>query len=122
MTPRHEPFPPTDLHKWREVKQRGVRKKRTERLQNATPQQVGTGAVANGSVSTIYGLESLASTTSHRTSRDQVLSELLNSLENEVEILESKYFEVLNTLTSVTEILVRHYATTIKEGGTEESL
>ena len=122
MTPRHKAYPPTDLLKWRELRQRGVRKKRTEPLLNATPGQVGTGATANGSVSTISGLESLASITSRRTQRDQVLSELLNSLENEVEILEFKYFEVLNTLTSVTEILVRHYATTIGEGGTKESL
>lgn len=122
MTQRHKHYPPTDLLKWRERKQLGVRKKRIEPLQNATPQQVGTGAVDSGSASTIFGPVKAGLTTSHKTNKDQALSELLNSLEKEVEILEFKFLEVLSTLTSVTEILVRHYVTTIEKGGTKESL
>jgi len=60
----------------------------------------------SGSASTIYGPVRAGLTTSHRT-HDQVLSELLNSLEREVESLNSKYCEAYVTLVSVMEHLVR---------------
>jgi len=60
----------------------------------------------SGSASTIYGPVRAGLTTSHRT-HDQVLSELLNSLEREVESLNSKYCEAYVTLTSALDLLVR---------------
>jgi predicted house-cleaning noncanonical NTP pyrophosphatase (MazG superfamily) len=53
-----------------------------------------------------YGPVKAGLTTTHRT-HDQALSELLSCLEREVEILEYKYLEVLDTLMDVTERLVR---------------
>lgn len=46
-----------------------------------------------------YGQESLGSTTTQPTNKDQALLELLNSLENKVLILESRFSEVCATLT-----------------------
>jgi hypothetical protein len=60
----------------------------------------------SGSVSTTFGPVRVGLTTTHRTQQAQ-LSELLNSLEREVESLHSKYCEAYVTLTSVMEHLVR---------------
>ena len=46
-----------------------------------------------------YGQESLGSTITQPTNKDQALLELLNSLENKVSILESRFSEVCATLT-----------------------
>ena len=56
------------------------------------------GEIGNGNASTIYGCERQNSTTSQPTNKAQVPSELLNSLERNLQILDSKYSEVLNTL------------------------
>jgi hypothetical protein len=53
------------------------------------------GLESNGSVCTIYGCESHASTTLPLISKEAQLSELLNDLERRVETLEYKYLEVL---------------------------
>ena len=58
----------------------------------------------SGSAFTTYGCESLAGITSHRIQSHQ-LSELLNDLERQVETLESKFLEVLDT--SLIDILRR---------------
>jgi predicted house-cleaning noncanonical NTP pyrophosphatase (MazG superfamily) len=60
----------------------------------------------SGSASTTFGPVRAGLTTTHRTQQAQ-LSELLNSLEREVESLHSKYCEAYVTLTSVMEHLAR---------------
>ena len=64
------------------------------------------GEEENGSASTIFGPVRAGLTSTHRT-QSQALSELLNSLEREVESLHSKYCEAYVTLTSVMDHLVR---------------
>ena len=64
------------------------------------------GEEESGSASTIFGPVKAGLTTTHRT-QSQALSELLNSLEREVESLHSKYCEAYVTLTSVMDHLVR---------------
>ena len=60
----------------------------------------------NGRASSNYGPVRAGLTTTHRTQQVQ-LSELLNSLEREVESLNSKYCEAYVTLVSVMEHLVK---------------
>jgi methylaspartate ammonia-lyase len=60
----------------------------------------------SGLASTIYGPVKAGLTTTHRT-LEAALLESLNSLEREVEILNSKYCEAYVTLVSVMEHLVR---------------
>jgi hypothetical protein len=74
----------------------------------------------SGSVSTPYGPVRAGLTTSPATSKEVQLSELLNSLEREVESLNSKYCEAYVTLVSVMEHLVKLYAITTKETTTKE--
>jgi hypothetical protein len=64
------------------------------------------GGESNGSVWKNSGQPNLASTTTHRT-QSQQLSELLSSLEREVESLNSKYCEAYVTLLNAMEILAR---------------
>jgi hypothetical protein len=68
----------------------------------------------SGSVFTTFGPVRAGLTTTHRTQQAQ-LSELLNSLEREVESLHSKYCEAYVTLTSVMEHLVKLSAIIINE-------
>ena len=72
------------------------------------------GEEESGSVSTTFGPVRAGLTTTHRTQQAQ-LSELLNSLEREVESLHSKYCEAYVTLTSVMEHLVKLSAIIINE-------
>ena len=69
----------------------------------------------SGSVFTTFGPVKAGLTTTHRTQQVQ-LSELLNSLEREVESLHSKYCEAYVTLTSALDLLVR-LGDIIKEQG-----
>jgi len=64
------------------------------------------GEEESGSVSTTFGPVRAGLTTTHRTQQAQ-LSELLSSLEREVENLNSKYCEAYVTLINVTEHLAR---------------
>ena len=64
------------------------------------------GEESSGDVSINFGPVRAGLTTTHRTQQAQ-LSELLNSLEREVESLHSKYCEAYVTLVSVTEHLAR---------------
>ncbi len=79
---------------------------RTESWQSNTPGLRLVGEDESGSVSTTFGPVRAGLTTTHRTQQAQ-LSELLNSLEREVESLHSKYCEAYVTLTSVMEHLAR---------------
>lgn len=65
------------------------------------------GGESNGSASTIFGPVRAGLTTSQPTSKEAQLSELLSSLEREVENLNSKYCEAYVTLLSVMEHLAR---------------
>jgi hypothetical protein len=64
------------------------------------------GEAESGSASTFFGPVRAGLTTSHRTQEAQ-LSELLSSLEREVENLRSKYCEAYITLISVMEHLAK---------------
>ena len=64
------------------------------------------GEEENGNAFSLYGPVKAGLITTPRT-HDQALSELLNSLEREVENLNSKYCEAYVTLVSVMEHLVR---------------
>ena len=79
---------------------------RTERWQSPTPGLRLVGEEESGFVSTNFGPVRAGLTTTHRTQQVQ-LSELLNSLEREVESLNSKYCEAYVTLINVMEHLVR---------------
>ncbi len=79
---------------------------RTENWQSNTRGLRLVGEEENGSASTIFGPVKAGLTTTHKT-QSQALSELLNSLEREVESLHSKYCEAYVTLTSVMEHLAR---------------
>lgn len=78
---------------------------RTNASQRPTLKLVGGGGEESGSAYANSGLKRAGSITSQRT-RDQVLSELLNDLESQVQILESKYLEACVTLITVTHRLV----------------
>ena len=70
-----------------------------------------------------YGPVRAGLTTSQRTSRDQALTELLNSLENVVADLNSKSYTVLNTLVNAIEgARVALLPSTIEKGGTDEHM
>lgn len=79
---------------------------RTENWQSNTPGLRLVGEGESGSASSPYGPMKAGLTTSHRTQL-LVLSELLSSLEREVENLHSKYCEAYVTLVSVTDLLAR---------------
>ena len=64
------------------------------------------GEEENGNAFSLYGPKRAGLITTPRT-HDQALSELLNSLEREVEDLNSKYCEAYVTLINVMEHLVR---------------
>lgn len=80
---------------------------RTENWQSNTPGLRLVGEEESGSASAIFGPVKAGLTTSQATSKEAQLSELLSSLEREVENLRSKYCEAYVTLISVMEHLVR---------------
>ena len=79
---------------------------RTEGSQRPMLTLVGGGEGNNGYASKNYGQGKAGSITSQPTP-SQVLLEYLNSLDSEIQTLESKYYEVLDTLSIVMERLVR---------------
>jgi hypothetical protein len=80
---------------------------RTENWQSNTPGLRLVGEGESGSASSPYGPLRAGLTTSQATNKEAQLSELLNSWEREVEILESKYLEVLDTLIIAIKHLVK---------------
>ena len=80
---------------------------RTENWQSNTRGLRLVGEEESGSASTFFGPVRAGLTTSQPTSKEAQLSELLSSLEKEVENLRSKYCEAYVILISVTEHLVR---------------
>ena len=93
---------------------------RTENWQSNTLGLRLVGEGESGSASTIYGPVRAGLTTTHRT-QSQQLSELLSSLEREVENLNSKYCEAYVTLISALDLLVR-LGDIIKEQGITDTL
>lgn len=77
------------------------------------------GAVESGFASTIYGLESHASTTTQRTNKVAQLSELLSYLEKEVESLEYRYLEAYAILNFDIKPRVKHLLSTLEEDTTK---
>ena len=78
------------------------------------------GEEESGYASTNFGPVRAGLTTSHRTQQVQ-LSELLNSLEREVEDLNSKYCEAYVTLINVMEHLVKLTALLLPTSTTKEA-
>ena len=93
---------------------------RTESWQSNTPGLRLVGEGESGPVSTNFGPVKAGLTTTHRTQLVQ-LSESLNSLEREVEILHSKYCEAYVTLVNAMEHLVRLTALLLPTNTTEEA-
>ena len=81
-----------------------MRRRGTGRQPRLTLVRGGDGVEDNGSASTIYG-PVRAGLTIPRTTQSQALTESLNELERQVETLESKSSEVLDTLSTVLERL-----------------
>jgi len=80
---------------------------RTKDWRSNTPGLRLVGEEESGYVSENFGPLKAGLTTSQVTNKDQALSELLNSLERRVEILEYKYSEVLGMYLNVMSDLVR---------------
>ena len=80
---------------------------RTENWQSNTRGLRLVGEGESGSASTFFGPVRAGLTTSQLTSKEAQLSELLSSLEREVENLRSKYCEAYITLISVMEHLAK---------------
>jgi hypothetical protein len=83
-----------------------MRRKRTKESPRLTLVRGGAGVEENGSASTIYGPVRAGLTTSPKTIKVQALSESLNSLEKEVQTLESRFYEVCVTLNLALGVLV----------------
>jgi hypothetical protein len=92
---------------------------RTENWQSDTPGLRLVGEGESGSVLSPYGPMRAGLTTSHRTQLAQ-LSELLNSLEREVEILHSKYCEAYVILIDVMERLAKLTSSLLPTDTTKE--
>ena len=80
----------------------------TRSSQRTTLRLVGTGEGESGSASSPFGPLKVGLIISPRTNKDQVLTELLNSLEKQIVELSIRSCEVLNTFLQDTEHLVRH--------------
>ena len=91
----------------------------TRSSQSVTLTLVMGGKEENPSVSSPYGPVRAGLTTLRGTNEDQALTELLNSLERQVEILQSKSCTVLDTFLNGTTHLVEPTLSTVSEIGTD---
>ena len=89
-------------------RQRKMRRNATGRSPRATLRLVGAGVGESGSAYSPFGPVRAGLITMQRTNEDQVLTELLNSLERKIAELNIRSLEVLNTYLSDTIPLVRH--------------
>ena len=78
-----------------------------ESSHKTTLRLVGTGEVKSGPASSPFGPVRAGLITTQRTNKDQVLTELLSSLERKITEVNIKSYEVLNTLTLATALLAR---------------
>ncbi len=83
-----------------------MRKIVIESSQRTTLRLVGAGVGESGRALSPFGPVRAGLTTTQRTNEDQVLTELLNSLERKIAELNSKSYEVLNILINATTHLV----------------
>ena len=88
-------------------RQRKMRRTITRSSQRSTLRLVGTGEGESGSASSPFGPLKVGLITTQRTKEDQVLTELLNSLERQIADLSIRSCEVLNIFLSDTEHLAR---------------
>jgi len=84
-----------------------MRKIVIESSHKSTLRLVGTGEAENGPALSPFGPVRAGLITMQRTKEDQVLTELLSSLERKITEANTKSYEVLNTLTLVTALLAR---------------
>ena len=89
-------------------RQRKMRRTTIERSQRTTLRLVSAGVGESGSASSPFGPVRAGLITTQRTSEDQVLTELLNSLEREIAELSIRSCEVLNIFLSGTNPPVKH--------------
>jgi len=85
-----------------------MRRAITRSSQRTTLRLVGAGVGESGSASSPFGPLKVGLIILQRTSEDQVLTELLNSLERKIVELSIKSCEVLNIFLNDTAHLVRH--------------
>ena len=84
-----------------------MRRTTIERSQRPTLRLVGAGVGESGSAYSPFGPVRAGLITTQRTNEDQVLTELLNSLERKIAELNFKSYEALNILISGTRHLVK---------------
>ena len=89
-------------------RQRKMKRTTIERSQRTTLRLVSGGVGESGSASSPFGPLKVGLIISQRTNEDQVLTELLNSLERQIADLSIRSCEVLNIFLSDTKHLVRH--------------
>jgi hypothetical protein len=89
-------------------RQRKMRRTITKSSQRTTLRLVSGGVGESGSASSPFGPLKVGLIISQRTNEDQVLTELLNSLERQIADLSIRSCEVLNIFLSDTKHLVRH--------------
>ena len=89
-------------------RQRKMRRTVIKSSQRTTLRLVSGGKEESGSASSPFGPVKAGLITMQSTNKDQVLTELLNSLEREIADLSIKSCEVLNIFLSDTKHLVRH--------------
>ena len=85
-----------------------MRRTVTKSSQRTTLRLVSTGEGESGSASSPFGPLKVGLITLQKTKEDQVLTELLNSLEREIADLSIKSCEVLNTFLEDTKHLAEH--------------
>ena len=88
-------------------RQRKMRRTTTRSSQRTTLRLVSGGVGESGSAYSPFGPVRAGLTTMQRTNEDQVLTELLSSLERKITDLNIKSYEVLNIFLSDTKHLVR---------------
>ena len=98
-----------------------MRRTTTERSQRTTLRLVSGGVGESGSAYSPFGPVRAGLITTQRTSEDQVLTELLNSLERKIAELSIKSCEVLNIFLSDTKHLVRHTSSFSRTDITDET-
>ena len=97
-----------------------MRKVVIESSQRTTLRLVGTGEGESGPALSPFGPVRAGLITMQRTKEDQVLTELLSSLERKITEANTKSYEVLNTLTLVTALLARRISSSSETITTSE--
>ncbi len=98
-----------------------MRKIVIESSHKSTLRLVGTGEEESGPALSPFGPVRAGLITMQRTKEDQVLTELLSSLERKITEANIKSYEVLNTLTLVTALLARRISSSSETITTNET-